>query len=293
MQVTSIYRMLYRAKADCGAADGGTGTGKRQQEKQKEQQKEQEKHDQVFERVCKLMARALHPGTPPEESAVSMRLARVQMMRHQMDEAAVVRRMQQHQRGEQHEGGGGLFEVALVECTATSAEAVVSPAGQRWWWEVAGEGIVTGDMGAAEAEPKGGRGRGSSSSGSDTETDTDSDTDSGSDPEFLPGNKRKRQGPLPVEQYVSVFVEAIRKFACVEVFFTKTRERCVVTFYGPKAQAKIAAYQLEVALDTATHHVLQLGEKVKATERVSDSALLCSACTVLHCFAHFKYLKTR
>jgi hypothetical protein len=269
--------MLYRAKADCGAADGGTGEGK-----QNQQQKQQEnaKQDQVFERVCKLMARALHPGTPPEESAVSMRLARVQMMRHQLDEAAVVRRMQQHQRGEQHEGGGGLFEVALVECTATSAEAVVSPAGQRWWWEVAGEGIVTGDMGAAEAEPKGGRGRGRGSSSSSS--DTDSDT--GSDPEFLPGNKRKRQGPLPVEQYVSVFVEAIRKFACVEVFFTKTSERCVVTFYGPKAQAKIAAYQLEVALDTATHHVLQLGEKVKATERVRDicSALRALFCTVLH-----------
>jgi hypothetical protein len=227
------------------------------------------------------MARALHPGTPPEESAVSMRLARVQMMRHQLDEAAVVRRMQQHQRGEQHEGGGGLFEVTLVECTATSAEAVLSPAGQRWWWEVAGEGIiVTGDREVAEAEPKGG----SSSSSSDTDSDTGSDSDIGSDPEFLPGNKRKRQGPLPVEQYVSVFVEAIRKFACVEVFFTKTSERCVVTFYGPKAQAKIAAYQLEVALDTATHHVLQLGEKVKATERVRDicSALRALFCTVLH-----------
>jgi hypothetical protein len=191
-----------------------------------------------------MMARALHPSALPEEAAVSMRLAQAQMVEHRLEEAAVMRRLHDDAAG-QVEPHGGMCSVTLVRARARAGEG----SARHWWWEL-----------AARSSSDGGSGGSSDGSGSDSGCSGGSSgasSDSG-------------HQQLRMERYVWQFADAIGRFAGVEFFQDGEegrRNRCVLTFYGLKAQAQIAAYQLEVALHSATHYAMQLG---KATEQVSS-----------------------
>ena len=96
--------MLYRAKADTDAIYGVN-------------EKDPDAADHaVVDKVCKLMARALHPGTGKVEAAAALRLAQSQMAKHQLEEATVMHQL--HSTGCKGSGAdqqGGICTVRLTQ----------------------------------------------------------------------------------------------------------------------------------------------------------------------------------
>jgi hypothetical protein len=237
--------MLYHATA-CLSTTDGTGAA----------QEADERERAVFKRVCKLMARAVHPGTPPEEAEVSMRLARAQMVTHHLEEAAVLRQLRADADG-RVAPEGGMCRVTLVR--------YVEGTHQRFWWE---------STAPVPTVPNDGGGGNGSGNGSGSCSGSDSCSDSGSDSEYDAHGKQKRprtQARIHLDRYAIAVANAMCKFACVKYYSTRRRLDTSLFFFGLKAQACIAAYQFQVAINTATHHAVQLGNKATATERVRSA----------------------
>lgn len=253
--------MLYQAKTDTDAIKGGNNKDPNAAD------------NAVVDKVCKLMARALHPGTGKVEAAAALRLAQSQMAKHQLEEAVV---MHQLNSGRCKGGGadqqGGICTVRLtlfdpkkwarrVKRAAPQAERTARP--QR-----AAAVRVNYDEGCSGS---GGDGENNSSGGNSGSSGGSSD--SSEEEEEVSGPSRTRRRSLWVQRYIFYFLTAMEKLCHVSSFYTSSAEAVVITFYGVLAQTQVAAYQLEVAINTATDLAMQLHNKMdrksKATEHVS------------------------
>ena len=100
-----------------------------------------------------------------------------------------------------------------------------------------------------------------------------SDEDDSSEEEQVSGPSNKRRRSLRVQRYIFSFLKAMEELCHVPSFYTRTAEAIVITFYGVLTQTQVAAYQLEVAVNTATDLAMQprakMGKKARLTDRVS------------------------
>ena len=112
-----------------------------------------------------------------------------------------------------------------------------------------------------------------------------SDEDDSSEEEQVSGPSNKRRRSLRVQRYIFSFLKAMEELCHVPSFYTRTAEAIVITFYGVLTQTQVAAYQLEVAVNTATDLAMQprakmMGKKARLTDRVSSGERRGDGCMV-------------
>ena len=260
---------LYRAKAATDAVKGGADHDPESASRDKD----------VVDRVCKLMARALHPNTGTVESAAALRLAQGMMAKHHLGEAKVMRQVGDHlsvkatdlhgiklcsplshallcpthrcqvdaqRKGEAADLHGGMCTVTLTlldlkkwkrpkgslsTCMVGAQEGATRNVRPRWAAAV--------KVNYAESDSGGGGSSGSDSSEEETEHASTSKSES-------------RWKVIAIERYIWDFFHAMDKFCRVKSYTNQSTKCIEITFYRVLAQTQIAAYQLEVAINTAT-----------------------------------------
>ena len=259
--------MLYRAKADTDAIYGVN-------------EKDPDAADHaVVDKVCKLMARALHPGTGKVEAAAALRLAQSQMAKHQLEEATVMHQLNSTGcKGSGADQQGGICTVRLTQfdpkkwASRVRREAAEAPRAVRTArpQRAAALGVNYAEGSCRRSSDGGSSSSGSSghSSGSGSDDDSSEDEEEVSRPS---DNKRRRS--LRMQRYIFSFLKAMEELCHAPSFYTRTADAVVITFYGVLTQTQVAAYQLEVAVNTATDLAMQprakMGKKARLTDRVS------------------------